>query len=78
MLVVFVLKQLNLGRLFVLVFDSLNLVFDGLLEAGHTCHGEDMGHTEEDDTDADERGERDGSDVHVSKAKDAEKDTDDA
>lgn len=71
-------NQLGLSSLIELAIHSLDLVFDGVLEAGHTCHGEDMGHTEEDDTDAEKRGERNGSDVHISKAKDAEEDTGDA
>ena len=49
-----------------------------LLEAVDACHGEDVGQAEEDDGDADEDGERDGGDIHVHDAADAENDADDA
>ena len=58
--------------------DFIDRILDFLLEAVHTCYGKDMGQTEEDDADADERRERDGGDFHILKAEDAEHDTDDA
>ena len=60
------------------VLSAFDDFFDLLFEAVDTCNGEDVGQTEEDDGDADEDWERDGSGLHVHESEDTENDADDA